>query len=363
MPNAAPRRRRAAVAAASKAAPPEARRPARPKRPAAAPKPIVDGTPHVHPEGEFLWESSPSRYIARMSAATGREVLRPIDPDELLIQAHRDKNPVEVTASFLASRLVQVTGNEEKVRDAMKKVNELGTRLAERAGRLIGSKGVERRTKKLMGVVDREVFFQFREPTHLSEREVKARIAKLQEEAAARLKARGRSPRLRVLLTGATGFLGQEILAQAASDRPSSRCAPPRMLSVVATSRWSGPNTLSLMHRARSSGSQALSGRSDNIHAVPRLLRVAATRGWSGPNTRSLIRSARCSSGRAVIGRPSSFHAAPRHVRANATSGWLGPNACSLICSARSKSSRAASNFPRSPNTFPRLVSVIATSG
>ena len=154
-----------------------------------------------------------------MSAATGREVLRPIDPDELLIQAHRDKNPVEVTASFLASRLIQVTGNEEKVRDAMKKVNELGTRLAERAGRLIGSKGVERGTKKLMGVVDREVFFQFREATHLSEREVKARIARLQEEARARLKARGRSPRLRVLLTGATGFLGQEILAQAASDR------------------------------------------------------------------------------------------------------------------------------------------------
>ncbi|HMM33944.1 MAG TPA: hypothetical protein PKA62_04320, partial [Thermoanaerobaculia bacterium] len=84
------------------------RRPARPKRPAAAPKPIVDGTPHVHPEGEFLWESSPSRYIARMSATTGREVLRPVDPEELLITAHRDKNPFEVTTSFLASRLVQV---------------------------------------------------------------------------------------------------------------------------------------------------------------------------------------------------------------------------------------------------------------
>ena len=218
MPKASPRRRAAASepVPAPKTAP---KAPAAPARRGVPARPVVDGNVHVHPEGEFLWQSSPSRYIARMSAATGREVLRPIDPDELLIQAHRDKNPVEVTASFLASRLVQVTGNEEKVRDAMKKVNELGARLAERAGRLIGSKGVERRTKKLMGVVDREVFFQFREPTHLSEREVKARIAKLQEEAAARLKARGRSPRLRVLLTGATGFLGQEILAQAASDR------------------------------------------------------------------------------------------------------------------------------------------------
>jgi len=180
---------------------------------------VFDGRPHVNPEGEFLWESSPSRYIARMSSVTGREVLRPIDPDELLIQAHRDKNPLEVTASFLASRIVQVTGNEEKVRDAMKRVNALGTRLAEEAGRLTGSRAVERGTKKLIGVVDRSVFFQFREPTHHSARDVKARIERLRAEAAAALKARGRSPRLRVLLTGATGFLGQEILAQAASDR------------------------------------------------------------------------------------------------------------------------------------------------
>ena len=219
MTNVAPRRRRAAVAAASNAAPPEARRPARPKRPAAAPKPIVDGTPHVHPEGEFLWESSPSRYIARMSATTGREVLRPIEPEELLITAHRDKNPFEVTTSFLASRLVQVTGNEEKVREAMKSANAFGLRVAGRLGRLTGSHAVERGAKKLIGVVDRSVFFQFREPTHRTARDVSQRIERLRADARAALAARGRSPRLRVLLTGATGFLGQEILAQAASDR------------------------------------------------------------------------------------------------------------------------------------------------
>lgn len=220
MTNAAPRRRRAAPAAASKAAPAGTRRPARPKRPTPAPPaPIVDGTPHVHPEGEFLWESSPSRYIARMSATTGREVLRPVDPEELLITAHRDKNPFEVTTSFLASRLVQVTGNEEKVREAMKSANAFGLELAGRLGRLTGSHAVERGAKKLIGVVDRSVFFQFREPTHRTARDVSQRIEKLRGEARAALAARGRSPRLRVLLTGATGFLGQEILAQAASDR------------------------------------------------------------------------------------------------------------------------------------------------
>ncbi|MBK9963352.1 MAG: SDR family oxidoreductase [Holophagales bacterium] len=192
-----------------------------PKKAATAPArpPVVDRLPQVNPEGEFLWTSSPSRYIARMSSVTGREVLRPIDPDELLIQAHRDKNPLEVTAQFLASRLIQVTGNEDAVRDAMKKINELGTRMAGRLGKVTGSKTVERGARQAIGVVDREFFFQFREPTRLSEREVKARIVKLQEDARAALAARGRTPKLRVLLTGATGFLGQEILAQAAPDR------------------------------------------------------------------------------------------------------------------------------------------------
>lgn len=219
MPKATPRRPRATAVAPSKASAPAARRPARPRRAADRPAPIVDGTPHVNPKGEFLWESSPSRYIARMSTATGREVLRPVDPEELLIAAHRDKNPMEVTASFLASRLVQATGNEEKVREAMRRLNAAGTRLASELGRFTGSRTVERGARKLIGVVDREVFFQFREPTHRTARDVAQRIETLRSDARAALAARGRSPRLRVLLTGATGFLGQEILAQAASDR------------------------------------------------------------------------------------------------------------------------------------------------
>ena len=48
---------------------------------------------------------------------------------------------------------------------------------------------------------------------------MRARIEKLQRDARAALQARGRNPRLHVLLTGATGFLGKEILAQAADDR------------------------------------------------------------------------------------------------------------------------------------------------
>src|SRR5262249_49698006 len=180
-------------------------------------------TPTVNPKGEMAWESSPSRYIAKVSLSTGKEILRPIDPGELLVHAHRDKNPLEVTAQFLASRVIEWTGNEETVKDGLRKVNLLGLKIAEALGQATGSHAVEKQAKKLIGVSERDVFFKFREATHLSEKEVKARIGELRHDARALLKARGRNPRLNVLLTGATGFLGKEILFQAAHDRRIER--------------------------------------------------------------------------------------------------------------------------------------------
>ncbi len=163
--------------------------------------------------------SDPARYIARVGVATGREIPGPIDPAELLVHAHRDKHPAEVLTSFLASRLVQVTGNEDVVRRGMRTANSVGALLAEAVGAVTGSARVETGAKKLMGVVDRRVFFRFRESTHVSEGEVRDRIEKLQRDARAKLADRGRQPRLRILLTGGTGFLGKEILFQAAEDR------------------------------------------------------------------------------------------------------------------------------------------------
>jgi len=86
-------------------------------------------------------------------------------------------------------------------------------------GSALGSPEVERAAQRLLGVVARDADFKFREFTRLSDKEVRARVEKLQREARAALRARGRRPRLHVLLTGATGFLGKEILAQAAGDR------------------------------------------------------------------------------------------------------------------------------------------------
>ena len=77
---------------------------------------------------------------------------------------------------------------------------------------------------RLIGAVDRYTAFRFREPSHLSEQQVRARIEKLQRDARAQLKVRGRKARLHVLLTGATGFLGKEILAQSEEPRVRRPC-------------------------------------------------------------------------------------------------------------------------------------------
>src|SRR5664280_1377541 len=113
-----------------------------PRSAGASPREI---SPTLNPKGEMLWESSPSRYIAKVSFATGKEILRPIDPDDLLVHAHRDKNPIDVTAQYLASRLIQWTGNEDAVKDGLRRVNLLGTKLAEALGSATGSKAGEKR--------------------------------------------------------------------------------------------------------------------------------------------------------------------------------------------------------------------------
>src|SRR5664279_456133 len=75
---------------------------AAPPGPASQGAPPREISPTVNPKGEMLSESSPSRYIAKVSFATGKEILRPIDPDDLLVHAHRDKNPIDVTAQYLS---------------------------------------------------------------------------------------------------------------------------------------------------------------------------------------------------------------------------------------------------------------------
>ncbi len=220
----------------------------KPPRTADAPDALTDPPhspgfePTPNPEGEMMWRSSPSRYIAKIHMETRKEVLRPIDPEDLLVHAHRDKNPMEVAAQFFASRAIQLTGNESFVRKGLRRINAAGTAVAETLGAATGSETVETQAKKLLGVGERDHFYRFRELTRLSEKELRERIEKLQKDAAALLRARGRNPKLVILLTGATGFLGKEILVQAASDRRVAH-----VVSVVRPKTIRDPKTKEVM--------------------------------------------------------------------------------------------------------------------
>ena len=161
-------------------------------------------------------DMSPAQYIVKVDRTTGEALSDPIDPSDLLVHAHRDRHPAEIAAQFLASRLIHVTGNEGLVKLGLKGIERLGSSVGRTVAGLTGNPDDARRVARLLGVTTRDYAFQFREPTHLSEREVKARVAELQKQAKAKLEALGKRPRLRVLLTGATGFLGKEFLAQAA---------------------------------------------------------------------------------------------------------------------------------------------------
>lgn len=187
-------------------------------------------------EGKF--DTNPAQYVKRVNVHTGQEIPGPIDSDELLIHSYRDQHLVEVAAQFLASRAIYLTGSEGVARHGLRVLNTVGSLMAQAIGTATGSADVERRTKKFLGVVDRDAIFQFRTSAHLVEKEVEERIARLQRDARALFRARGRNPRLVVLLTGATGFVGKEILSQAAKD---SRIA--EVIAVVRPETLHDPKT------------------------------------------------------------------------------------------------------------------------
>jgi nucleoside-diphosphate-sugar epimerase len=214
------------------------------------------------PELEASVDMSPGQYIVKIDRASGEPQSDPIEPGELLVHAHRDRHPLEIAAQFLASRLVSVTGNESLVKRGLRGIESLGARLGRTVGELTGNPADAARVKRLLGVTARDYVFQFREATHLSEREIKARVQELQKLARAQLAALGKRPRLKVLLTGATGFVGKEFLAQAASHpyieeivsvvRPEAiRDRKTRQVVKVLSARERGALLLKRLHLSR----------------------------------------------------------------------------------------------------------------
>jgi nucleoside-diphosphate-sugar epimerase len=125
--------------------------------------------------------------------ATGKERPGAIRPEELLVHSHRDGHFLSNVVGFLGSRIVSLTGSEWLAQHVVRACRRL----------LPGAPGN-----------GHDGAFRFR--VHRAETEQLLR--RLRDEARAALDRCGHGSRLRIFLTGATGFLGQELLAQAATD-------------------------------------------------------------------------------------------------------------------------------------------------
>jgi nucleoside-diphosphate-sugar epimerase len=174
-------------------------------------------------------EISPARYIEKVSLLTGEVLDEEIRPQQLLVRSHRDYHLVDVQARRFMSRVVATTGSEEQARRRMKEVRRLGHKTSKVLAR-ITRQDPERVARALFGLKEREYYFRYKRPPH-SRREIEEIQERLRADGAEKLQAAlgGGGAGLRVLLTGGTGFVGQEILWQAAQD--------PRITEMVALIR------------------------------------------------------------------------------------------------------------------------------
>ena len=162
---------------------------------------------------------APSRYIEKVSLATGEVLEEAVEPRRLLVHSHRDYHLVDIHARFMMSRVMKATGDENLARQKMKEMRKLGHRTARVLAKMIGQKDPKKLARTLFGLKDRDYYFRYKRHA-LSHDEIESRIAELRATARERLEATrdGDRLRLRVLLTGGTGFVGKELLWQAAHD-------------------------------------------------------------------------------------------------------------------------------------------------
>jgi len=168
---------------------------------------------------ELPAEMAPSRYIEKVSLETGEVLDDAIEPRRLLVNSHRDYHLVDIHARFMMSRVIKATGDENLARRKMKEMRQLGHRTARVLAKMIGRKDPKQLASTLFGLKDREYYFRYKRHA-LSHEEIESRIAELRSTAKEKLEATRTDGRLglRVLLTGGTGFVGKEVLWQAAED-------------------------------------------------------------------------------------------------------------------------------------------------
>jgi len=161
----------------------------------------------------------PRNYIQKRDLHSGELLDQPIEPEQLLVRSHRDFHPADVSARFIMSRLMDLTGDETLVRALMKQVRTLGHTSASAINQLIPFVDKNDVATTVFGLKDRDYAFEFKGVELDSEDSIQ-RIQCLRLSGQTQLAHALKSKRggIRVLLTGGTGFLGQEIISQAVEN-------------------------------------------------------------------------------------------------------------------------------------------------
>jgi len=164
-------------------------------------------------------DNAPSRYIEKFDLHTGALINAEIKPEQLLVHAHRDFHVMDFEARRIMSRIVRTTGDRERARDKVRRMRRWGYRMTDRLGRIIGKGRAEKVAKTLLGLAHHDYHYRFK-PLPVTGAEAEKRIQQLRRDAKAQFAKTmvNGKPALRVLLTGGTGFIGQEIIWQAARD-------------------------------------------------------------------------------------------------------------------------------------------------
>ena len=164
-------------------------------------------------------DNAPSRYIEKFDLHTGAMIDEEIKPEQLLVHAHRDFHFMDFEARRIMSRIVRTTGDREKARDKVRRMRQWGYRMTDRLARVIGKQKAEKVAKVLLGLKHHDYHYRFK-PLPVTGAEAEKRIQQLRQDTQAQFAKTmvDGKPALRVLLTGGIGFIGQEIIWQAAHD-------------------------------------------------------------------------------------------------------------------------------------------------
>jgi len=159
----------------------------------------------------------PRQYIIKRSRQTGEVIDTAFSPEDLLVHAHRDNHPADVTARAAMSQLVDLTGKEDWVKRVMKQTRKVGQASSETLATLLPFTDASAVASRMWGLEAQDYTYEFKD-LGIEPLAFRSKVTTLQFQGATQLVALQRHHGLRILLTGGTGFLGQELITQLASQ-------------------------------------------------------------------------------------------------------------------------------------------------